>query len=108
MAEAMDEPELFSEQELTCSICLDLFNQPVSTPCGHNFCQACIGGYWASSPISTCPLCKRQFDERPLLSVNKVFSAIADKYKLKRYGISAQSDTNPFLIYASNVTVTHW
>lgn len=103
MAEAMDEPELFSEQELTCSICLDLFNQPVSTPCGHNFCQACIGGYWASSPISTCPLCKRQFDERPLLSVNKVFSAIADKYKLKRYGISAQSDTNPFLMPAEGV-----
>lgn len=89
MAEAMsEEPELFSEQELTCSICLDLFNQPVSTPCGHNYCQACIGGYWASSALCTCPLCKRQFDERPLLSVNRVFAAIADKYKLKRYGVA--------------------
>lgn len=38
MAEAAA-PELFSEQELTCSICLDLFDEPVSTPCGHNFCQ---------------------------------------------------------------------
>lgn len=48
--------------------------------------QACIGGYWASSPVCTCPLCKRQFDERPRLSVNKVFALIADKYKLARYG----------------------
>ncbi|KAI3359602.1 hypothetical protein L3Q82_013786 [Scortum barcoo] len=83
MAEA---PDLFSEQELTCSICLDLFDEPVSTPCGHNFCQACIGGYWASSPVCTCPLCKHQFDERPRLSVNKVFALIADKYKIAHYG----------------------
>ncbi|XP_074513259.1 bloodthirsty-related gene family, member 30 [Sebastes fasciatus] len=85
MAEAAA-PDLFSEQELTCSICLDLFDEPVSTPCGHNFCQACIGGYWASSPVCTCPLCKRQFDERPQLSVNKVFALIADKYKQTHYG----------------------
>lgn len=83
MAEA---PDLFSEQELTCSICLDLFDEPVSTPCGHNFCQACIGGYWASSAVCTCPLCKHQFDERPQLSVNKVFALIADKFKEARYG----------------------
>ncbi|XP_033826413.1 E3 ubiquitin-protein ligase TRIM39 [Periophthalmus magnuspinnatus] len=99
MAEQMSEdPDLFSEQELTCSICLDLFNQPVSTPCGHNFCQACIGGYWASSPVCTCPLCKRQFDERPLLSVNRVFAAIADKYKLKRYGIGPSPRADDYFL----------
>ncbi|KAG7234935.1 hypothetical protein INR49_003576 [Caranx melampygus] len=47
--------------------------------------KACIGGYWASSPVCTCPLCKHQFDERPQLSVNKVFALIAEKYKLARY-----------------------
>ncbi|XP_068192228.1 E3 ubiquitin-protein ligase TRIM39-like isoform X2 [Antennarius striatus] len=85
MAEAGPK-DLFSEQELTCSICLDLFDEPVSTPCGHNFCQACIGGYWASSSVCTCPLCKRHFDERPHLNVNKVFALIADKYKSARFG----------------------
>uniref|UniRef100_A0A3P9B703 Bloodthirsty-related gene family, member 30 n=1 Tax=Maylandia zebra TaxID=106582 RepID=A0A3P9B703_9CICH len=77
--------ELFTEQELTCSICLDLFTDPVSTPCGHNFCQACIGGYWASSAVSTCPLCKHQFEGRPQLSINKVFAQIAEKYKQTHY-----------------------
>lgn len=48
--------------------------------------QACIGGYWASSVVCSCPLCKRQFDERPHLSVNKVFALIADKYKQTYYG----------------------
>lgn len=50
MAEAAA-PELFSEQELTCSICLDLFDEPVSTPCGHNFCQVTSqGGAGAALP----------------------------------------------------------
>uniref|UniRef100_A0A671N376 Zinc-binding protein A33-like n=1 Tax=Sinocyclocheilus anshuiensis TaxID=1608454 RepID=A0A671N376_9TELE len=77
--------DLFSEQELTCSICLDLFSKPVSTPCGHNFCQGCIGGYWASSSVCTCPLCKRVFEERPELSINRVFAHITQKYKEMHY-----------------------
>uniref|UniRef100_A0A4W5K0M7 Bloodthirsty-related gene family, member 30 n=1 Tax=Hucho hucho TaxID=62062 RepID=A0A4W5K0M7_9TELE len=100
--------EMFSEQELTCSICLDLFNDPVSTPCGHNFCQGCIGGYWASSATCTCPLCKYQFPERPQLNINRVFAHIAEKYKEARYGTGkthmsdvktpgATANSNPFL-----------
>lgn len=100
--------EMFSEQELTCSICLDLFNDPVSTPCGHNFCQGCIGGYWASSTTCTCPLCKHQFPERPQLNINRVFAHIAEKYKEARYGTGklhasdvktpgAMANSNPFL-----------
>ncbi|XP_068605492.1 E3 ubiquitin-protein ligase TRIM39-like [Brachionichthys hirsutus] len=123
MAEAAPQG-LFSEQELTCSICLDLFDEPVSTPCGHNFCQACIGGYWASSSVCTCPLCKRRFDERPRLNVNKVFALIADKYKSAHYtaaglpapdktaslqgGTTKNADadqTNPFLSAAGGEVV---
>ncbi|XP_035769994.1 E3 ubiquitin-protein ligase TRIM11 [Neolamprologus brichardi] len=103
--------ELFTEQELTCSICLDLFTDPVSTPCGHNFCQACIGGYWASSAVSTCPLCKHQFEGRPQLSINKVFAQIAEKFKQTHYAplpspfgngapgaaMAGAVNTNPFL-----------
>ncbi|XP_073700879.1 bloodthirsty-related gene family, member 30 [Garra rufa] len=77
--------DLSSEQELTCSICLEIFSEPVSTPCGHNFCQGCIGGYWASSSVCTCPLCKRVFEERPKLSINRVIAHIAQKYKEMYY-----------------------
>lgn len=85
MAQLALTSDMVSEGEVTCSICLDLLNDPVTTPCGHNFCQGCIGGYWASIEVCTCPLCKRLFDERPKLSINRVLAAITNHYKIAQY-----------------------
>ncbi|XP_062388406.1 E3 ubiquitin-protein ligase TRIM39 [Sardina pilchardus] len=85
MAQVAMSADVLSEGEVTCSICLDLLCDPVTTPCGHNFCQGCIGGYWASIEVCTCPLCKRLFDERPKLSINRVLAAITNHYKVTQY-----------------------
>uniref|UniRef100_A0A3Q2Z603 Nuclear factor 7, ovary-like n=1 Tax=Hippocampus comes TaxID=109280 RepID=A0A3Q2Z603_HIPCM len=67
------------DQNVHCSICLDVFTDPVSIPCGHNFCQACILGYWKSSPLYQCPMCKKSFYKRPDTSVNTVLREIAEQ-----------------------------
>ena len=30
------------EEEFNCTICLDIFYQPVTTECGHTFCKQCL------------------------------------------------------------------
>ncbi|XP_075307852.1 E3 ubiquitin-protein ligase TRIM39 isoform X2 [Odontesthes bonariensis] len=70
-----------SEEQVHCSICLDVFTNPVSIPCGHNFCQGCILGYWKTSPLYQCPMCKKSFYKRPDISVNTVLREIAEQFK---------------------------
>ncbi|KAL0166885.1 hypothetical protein M9458_038729, partial [Cirrhinus mrigala] len=68
-------------EELQCSICLDVFTDPVSTPCGHNFCKTCLNKHWDNSQTCNCPDCKETFNQRPDLKINTTFREIVDHYK---------------------------
>uniref|UniRef100_A0A3B4B9W9 Uncharacterized protein n=1 Tax=Periophthalmus magnuspinnatus TaxID=409849 RepID=A0A3B4B9W9_9GOBI len=72
-------PDLSLEDHLLCSICLDLFTDPVSTPCEHIFCRVCITKHWESSSERRCPLCKTSFSVRPDLRVNPLFSQVVSQ-----------------------------
>ncbi|KAL7880828.1 hypothetical protein SRHO_G00030820 [Serrasalmus rhombeus] len=72
---------LLSEDQLQCSICLDVFTDPVTTPCGHNFCRVCLKECWDSSSRCQCPVCKAEFPTRPELSVNTFISGLAAQFK---------------------------
>uniref|UniRef100_A0A673GSM0 Uncharacterized protein n=1 Tax=Sinocyclocheilus rhinocerous TaxID=307959 RepID=A0A673GSM0_9TELE len=60
----------FLNEELQCSICLDVFTDPVTTPCGHNFCRTCLNKCWTNTQTCFCPLCKEKFSRRPDLKIN--------------------------------------
>lgn len=70
-----------SEEQLRCPVCLDLLSLPVSTPCGHNFCKDCIRGYWQSTAVPQCPVCKHKYDRRPELKVNTLISEVMAHFK---------------------------
>ncbi|KAL6491327.1 hypothetical protein MHYP_G00016720 [Metynnis hypsauchen] len=72
---------VLSEDQLQCCICQDVFTDPVSTPCGHNFCMVCLKECWDSSPQCQCPVCKEEFSKRPELRVNTFISGLAAQFR---------------------------
>ncbi|XP_032363661.1 E3 ubiquitin-protein ligase TRIM21 isoform X4 [Etheostoma spectabile] len=72
---------LSSEDQFLCSICLDVFTDPVTTPCGHNFCKNCITEHWNTNDQNLCPLCKERFTTRPDLKVNTLFSEMVAQFR---------------------------
>uniref|UniRef100_A0A3B4CYN6 Uncharacterized protein n=1 Tax=Pygocentrus nattereri TaxID=42514 RepID=A0A3B4CYN6_PYGNA len=66
-----------------CSICLDVLTDPVSTPCGHNFCKTCLTQYWDNSQHCHCPFCKEKFTKRPELKTNTTLREVVDHVKKK-------------------------
>lgn len=73
-------------EELQCSICLDVFNDPVTTPCGHNFCKVCLEMFWDNSQNCTCPFCKETFSKCPDLRCNTALKEIVQLFE-KNTGI---------------------
>ncbi|XP_034542642.1 E3 ubiquitin-protein ligase TRIM21-like isoform X1 [Notolabrus celidotus] len=72
---------LHTEDQFLCSICLDLFTDPVSTPCGHHFCKTCITDHWDVKVPYDCPNCKEVFKTRPELKVNTFISEMVAQFR---------------------------
>ncbi|XP_059191388.1 E3 ubiquitin-protein ligase TRIM21-like [Centropristis striata] len=70
-----------TEDQFLCSICLDVFTDPVTIPCGHNFCKTCITEHWDKNVKCQCPNCKRDFSTRPELQVNTFISEMAAQFR---------------------------
>ncbi|CAL8283683.1 unnamed protein product [Gadus morhua 'NCC'] len=67
-------------ENFSCSICLDVFKNPVSTPCGHNFCRTCVTKLWDEQVKCKCPVCNELFNTRPDLRVNNLLSEMVDRF----------------------------
>jgi len=54
------------QEELTCSICLEICVLPSTTACGHSFCRRCLKRALAADLERRCPKCRVQLPDQPL------------------------------------------
>uniref|UniRef100_A0A8C4Z8F5 Uncharacterized protein n=1 Tax=Gadus morhua TaxID=8049 RepID=A0A8C4Z8F5_GADMO len=72
----------WSEEDFSCSICLEVFTSPVTIPCGHNFCRTCITKFWEEQVKYKCPVCNKIFDTRQDPQVNTLLSELAAQFRM--------------------------
>ncbi|XP_046908075.1 E3 ubiquitin-protein ligase TRIM16-like isoform X2 [Hypomesus transpacificus] len=75
---------VLDQDQFRCSICLDLFKDPVTLACGHSYCSSCIEGCWDQDEqkgVYSCPQCRQSFTLRPALKRNNMLAEVVEKLK---------------------------
>uniref|UniRef100_A0A8C5M416 Uncharacterized protein n=1 Tax=Leptobrachium leishanense TaxID=445787 RepID=A0A8C5M416_9ANUR len=68
-------------EELNCAVCLNIYKDPVTLTCGHSFCQLCIENFLDTQQrcgAYSCPNCRAEFSERPVLQRSTALCNIAE------------------------------
>ncbi|XP_051730774.1 tripartite motif-containing protein 16-like protein [Ctenopharyngodon idella] len=81
-----------NQEQFSCPICMDLLRDPVTIPCGHNYCMECIKSFWEQKnqrKLCSCPECRQTFSPRPALNKNTLFAEVVEK--LRHTGIRSHT-----------------
>ncbi|KAK3560761.1 hypothetical protein QTP86_019216, partial [Hemibagrus guttatus] len=82
------------QDQFSCPVCLDLLKDPVTTPCGHNFCKVCINGFWDKEDqrsVYSCPQCRETFTPKPALCTNNMLAEVVEELKKTKMSVKCDS-----------------
>ena len=91
--------EPLAENSFDCPICLEILCEPVTLPCGHSFCAACVTDTLAAA-AARCPSCRAEVPGRVAgdLRVNRLLEQVVHAkapaaYDARRAALDAPSPT---------------
>ncbi|KAG7492505.1 hypothetical protein MATL_G00015280 [Megalops atlanticus] len=86
--------DTFLEEELCCSVCCEIFKNPVVLGCSHSFCRVCLQQCWEGKSSQECPFCRRKSLIEPLR--NLALKNIVESYlKQKTESEAAEKTKSP-------------
>ncbi|XP_008153407.2 tripartite motif-containing protein 65 isoform X1 [Eptesicus fuscus] len=84
------------QEKLTCAICLELYRDPVTLSCGHNFCGDCIRDWWRAHEESPeCPQCRELCPARAELRRNVALSDVVEAVRAEPPAPRPDPDPDP-------------
>ncbi|XP_075768928.1 zinc finger protein RFP-like [Pelodiscus sinensis] len=79
-------------KEVTCTVCLEYFMDPVITACGHNFCCTCLRRCWERpDPAVPCPLCRDPVQQGSL-QPNRQLANVVELVRQLRFQQQTQAE----------------
>ncbi|XP_028848213.1 zinc-binding protein A33-like [Denticeps clupeoides] len=73
----------FSEEDLSCPVCYEIFKDPLVLSCSHSICKVCLQQFWESKESRECPVCRRRSSkERP--PVNLALKNLCESFSVEK------------------------
>lgn len=69
-------------EDLVCSICMEVLENPVQTSCGHTFCEKCVHK-WLDQGERTCPVDRHQLTIFALKPPTRMTRNLLDKLTIR-------------------------
>ncbi|XP_015245538.1 PREDICTED: E3 ubiquitin/ISG15 ligase TRIM25-like [Cyprinodon variegatus] len=91
-------PSEASASELMCPICLQLFSEPLSLPCGHVYCFPCLETMEEGLDQHSCPQCQAEYPGS---------SALVKQVKMPQFVETLKSDPGKVLSTEDHPDVLH-
>ncbi|XP_031433308.1 zinc-binding protein A33-like [Clupea harengus] len=73
----------FSEEDLSCPVCYNIYKDPVILTCTHSICKTCLQKFWETKGSRECPICRRR-SSREIYPLNRVLKNLCETFQQER------------------------